>query len=54
MMKSDLLFQTDLNISEVEALEILKAASHSSRLDTSGGDHAILTGNSIVFFKHYA
>ncbi|XP_021864325.1 DNA repair protein RAD51 homolog 3 isoform X2 [Spinacia oleracea] len=38
------LLAKDLNISEVEALEILKAASHSSRLDTSGGDHAILTG----------
>lgn len=34
----------DLNISELEALEILKAASHSSRLDESDGNHAILNG----------
>ncbi|KAL2892441.1 DNA repair protein RAD51-like protein 3, partial [Bienertia sinuspersici] len=38
------LLARDLNISEVEALEILKAASHSSRFDTSGGNHAILNG----------
>ncbi|XP_010692220.2 DNA repair protein RAD51 homolog 3 isoform X2 [Beta vulgaris subsp. vulgaris] len=38
------LLARDLNISEVEALEILKAASHSSRKDNAGGSHAVLNG----------
>ncbi|THF98854.1 hypothetical protein TEA_008100 [Camellia sinensis var. sinensis] len=34
----------DLQISESEASEILKAASHCGRLDNSDGSHAIVTG----------
>ncbi|XP_074272922.1 DNA repair protein RAD51 homolog 3 [Silene latifolia] len=34
----------DLNISDTEALEILKAVSHSSRLETADGDQASLNG----------
>uniref|UniRef100_A0A5B6YTG9 DNA repair protein RAD51 homolog 3 n=1 Tax=Davidia involucrata TaxID=16924 RepID=A0A5B6YTG9_DAVIN len=34
----------DLKISDNEAHEILKVASHSSRLDNSGGSHAIVNG----------
>ncbi|KAL9228860.1 hypothetical protein vseg_004395 [Gypsophila vaccaria] len=38
------LLSRDLNISEDEAVRILKAASHSSRLETFDGNHAILHG----------
>ncbi|XP_077235561.1 RAS associated with diabetes protein 51C isoform X2 [Tasmannia lanceolata] len=34
----------DLNISDHEALEILKFASHSNRLDMSDGSHALVNG----------
>ena len=35
----------ELKISDNEALEILKAASHGTRLDGAGGSHAIVNGN---------
>ncbi|KAM7508763.1 hypothetical protein LguiA_019216 [Lonicera macranthoides] len=34
----------ELKISDNEALEILKAASHGSRLDGTGGSHAVVNG----------
>ena len=38
---------TDLNIPDSEALQILKVASLTSRLDKPDGSHAIVNGNSL-------
>lgn len=39
-----LTFWTDLNIAEAEAVEILKIASQSGRVDNAGGNQVFLIG----------
>lgn len=43
----------ELNITDSEALEILKVASLNSRPDRTDGGHAIVNGNHSLFFVSF-